>query len=116
MKIFKFSTELADHKLRKSTFPLSYCVEYQQPQHGFEDRMEANINDIGLPITNKISAKAAKIQGVKASQDVARGVCFTSLSNSLLSSKCSNVKGGAACFETFKSLKVFQAVSDYLNN
>ena len=114
-KTFKFLAEGRDHKLRISTFPLSYSVEYEQPQHGFEGmKEEVNINHIDSSISNKAAAKA-KNQDMAAQQSVAKGVCFTSLSDALMSSKACNSKSGAVCFETFKSLKVLQAVSDYLD-
>lgn len=65
IKTCKFISEGANHPQRISNFPLSYHVEYEQPLHGFESVMGANINQIVLPFAKQSSVKV-KSQDVRA--------------------------------------------------
>ena len=104
-KTFSISSNQVDQQLRFSTFPLRYSVEYQQPVHGFEGKARVNIDQIDLTPAQKTNTRG-RSKSVRAPQEVSRGVCFTNLREALEGSKAHNTKAGAACFETFKSLKV----------
>ena len=93
---------------RVSTFPLSYHLKYQKPVSDFEKFLEDN----DYQLNQEIVSKSIK----KTSRRKTKRVTFKSLSSLLTKSKNTNKDASAACFETFKSLKVFSMVCSQLTD
>lgn len=100
--------------MKASTFPIAYELEYQQPQDGLEKEgiffpsYHGN-KDFPLATTNQ-----APYQRVSKIRTTYSEVNYSTLSSAVCKSKRTNQVGAAACFETFKSLKVLSVVTAHL--
>jgi hypothetical protein len=113
VKRFKFvESELIANQ--QSTFPLFYSMEYQQPQDGLESE---DFSIITEKDSNTHSHRRNSYQLGSSTLTSSRPqVTFTSLSGAINRSKKTNQLGGAACFETFKSMKVLSLVCSYMDS
>lgn len=113
---FKFVQD--ENKLGKqlSTFPISYEMEYQQPQDGLEEEEGFYSYQENSEYTLQTCRQTTYQNGSKTQQSSNSGVTFVNLTRALNKSKSTNTQGGAACFETFKSLKVLSLVCSYMDS
>jgi hypothetical protein len=94
---------------------LSYEIEYQQPQDGLEEEIYFQNNQGNVELFNQTSSQST-YQKVSKAKTANSGVTYTSLSSAIGLSKLTNKVGSAACFETFKSLKVLSLVCSYMDS